>query len=155
MRFGVVLALLFVATGARAEVDTIGADAGDAWGDFAQQESALENTSTSDCETACKALESLARAAEHICSVAPEHCDEAKARLRSASDRVHAACPQCAVRAQAPAPPARAQNEVVVVQGTSASGGGCAGCATAPRSSNGDLALLGLGLLLLARIRRR
>jgi MYXO-CTERM domain-containing protein len=154
MRLGIVLALLFVAAGARAQTE-----AGDAWTDFTQRESALENLSTSDCETACKALESLARAAQHICSVAPEHCEEAKSRLASASDRVHAACPQCVVRT----PPAERGEAPVVaktegatpVAETAPEHGGCAGCATAPGGAP-LAALFGLGALLLgAGVRRR
>lgn len=154
MRLGILLAALLAASAARAD-----ADGGDAWTDFAQQESALENTSTSDCATACKALESLARAAEHICAVAPEHCDEARARVRAATDRVHAACPQCTVGTAtvSNAPQARAENQSVeVVAASRESRGGCAGCATAGREPGAGLALLSLAtLLLLAGIRRR
>ena len=39
-----------------------GMDAGAQWSDFESQASALDNASTQDCATACKALESLARA---------------------------------------------------------------------------------------------
>jgi len=56
-------------------------DAGAEWSDFESQASALDNASTQDCATACKALESLARAAQHICDVSPGECDAAKTRL--------------------------------------------------------------------------
>jgi MYXO-CTERM domain-containing protein len=132
-------------------------DAGADWSDFESRANALDNTSTQDCATACKALESLSRAAQHICEVAPDQCDAAKARLKNATDRVHAACPSCEVRAGAGAaaqqPMSDHENTVVVER--SAPHGGCGGCAT---SSRGDaLAGSALSLLLLAGIgwRRR
>ncbi len=134
-------------------------DAGAEWSDFEAQASALDNTSTQDCATACKALESLSRAAQHICEVAPDECESAKAKLKSASDRVHAACPSCEVRAgtmAGAAGPADAHTEqqVVTVQSAPAHGG-CAGCAMSSRNDAGAGA--SLSLLLLAGIgwRRR
>jgi len=151
MRFAFPLAVLLASAAARAD-----AGAGDAWADFTTEEGALENVSTSDCETACKALESLARAAEHVCNVDPARCEEARAKVRAASDRVHAACPQCAVRTHAEAPPPTAGQPVPIVARTESAPApaGCGGCATAPRGDG--RALLGFGLLLLlAGIRRR
>lgn len=130
-------------------------DAGAEWSDFESQASALDNASTQDCATACKALESLSRAAQHICEVAPDQCDAAKARLKSASDRVHAACPSCEVRAQtatgagAGAP---RTDQVLVVQ-SAPEHGGCAGCATS--NAHGDVGAAAFVLLLLAGIGRR
>ena len=92
MRFWVVLAFLLVAGAARAD------DAGTDWADFSRNASALDDVSPADCETACKALQSLARAAEHICAVAPEHCQEARSRLAAAREKVRAACPDSARR---------------------------------------------------------
>ena len=153
MRAWTLLAVLLLTGAARAQT----ADAGDPWSAFTQQESALETTTTSDCDTACKALESLARAADHICRVAPEHCDEAKARLRAASDRVHAACPQCAARAELA--PGETRNDgvpVTTVQASERAPSGCGGCTTASTRGSGGLALFALALLLLGtRIRRR
>jgi MYXO-CTERM domain-containing protein len=131
-------------------------DAGAEWSDFEAQASALDNTSTQDCATACKALESLSRAAQHICEVAPDECESAKAKLKTASDRVHAACPSCEVRAgtTAGAPNTHAEEHTLTVQ-SAPEHGGCAGCAM---SSRGDAAAgASLSLLLLAGIgwRRR
>jgi MYXO-CTERM domain-containing protein len=153
MRWWVAASVMLVAAAARAD------DAGpetDAWTDFTQKETALENTTTADCATACKALESLARAAEHICSVAPEHCEEAKARLRAASDRVHAACPQCITRG---AEPTTAQENKQPGAGTVAAesappGGGCAGCSTTSPAPDGLAAFAALAALGLLRKKR-
>jgi hypothetical protein len=50
------------------------------------------------CSIACRALGSMERSATHLCDLAGdgEQCDAAKARVKSASDRVHEACPGCA-----------------------------------------------------------
>ena len=127
-------------------------DAGAEWSDFEAQAGALDNTSTQDCATACKALDSLARAAEHICQVAPDQCEAAKARVKNASERVHAACPTCETRAEATGT-APAGDTVLVAQ--SAPRSGCAGCAIS--GTNGDAELAVLGAVLLAGIgwRRR
>ena len=154
MRFWIALAVLLLAGAARAE------DGGaDEWTQFGASADALQDAtvpgvsqSVGDCATACKALESLERAAEHICSVAPEHCREARARAAAAAERVRASCPQCAPRAEFTAQ--TQTGEIVAVQ-SAPSHGGCAGCATAPASgARGALFALAM-LLLLARIRRR
>ncbi len=130
MRYAVALALILISPVARADGQN------DTWNDFATQESAIANASTQDCATACKALESLARAARHICDVAPEKCDEAKSRLRAAADRVHAACPQCTAVTQTPSTPpppttltGGAGENVSAQSAPPTRGGGCAGCA--------------------------
>ena len=149
MRFWIVLALLFVSAAARAE------DAGDAWADFQANASALDATSGADCATACKALESLARAADHICVIAPEHCQEARARVAAAREKVRAACPDCALSFQDDQQ--RGQVAVARTETVEAAprGGGCAGCTSAPGSgASGAIFAIALGLLL-ARIRRR
>ena len=126
-------------------------DAGADWNGFEAQASALDNASTGDCATACKALESLARAAQHICDVAPDQCEAAKARLKNASDRVHAACPTCEVRAGA-TDSAPSGQTVMVAQ--SAPSRGCAGCAIS--SADGDAGLVALAILVAGiRWRRR
>lgn len=55
---------------------------------------------TSDCcAVACRALASMASAAERLCRLAGEtdgRCDDARSRVRGATARVGAACPQCA-----------------------------------------------------------
>jgi hypothetical protein len=50
------------------------------------------------CSTACSALASMERAADHLCRLAgsaDERCSSARSRAKSASARVHAACPTC------------------------------------------------------------
>jgi len=152
MRHGLALALLLISPLARAD----GQDAQvDGWRDFVAQDEAIENATTQDCATACKALESLARAAQHICDVAPDKCDDAKARLRAASERVHAACPQCSAATQAP-PAMNDQVETVSTREAPRTGG-CAGCAVASsttRDASGALGAL-MALAALVRLRRR
>lgn len=51
------------------------------------------------CATACSALASMERATVHLCGLAGEgdhRCEDARARVRSATDRVRASCPACA-----------------------------------------------------------
>jgi hypothetical protein len=55
--------------------------------------------SASPCATACRALASMGRATEHLCGLAGEsdqRCAGARARVKSATDRVQAQCPGCA-----------------------------------------------------------
>jgi hypothetical protein len=131
-------------------------DAGAEWSDFEAQSSALESASTQDCATACKALESLSRAAQHICDVAPDECEAAKAKLKSASDRVHAACPSCEVRAGAGAGATdTASQEHVLTAQSAPEHGGCAGCAIGSRNDVGAGASLSLFLLAGVGWRRR
>jgi hypothetical protein len=55
--------------------------------------------SASPCVTACAALTSMERAADHLCTLAgagDARCTDARARVESASKRVRAACPACA-----------------------------------------------------------
>jgi hypothetical protein len=130
----------------------------DAWQDFESQQQALENTSTQDCVTACRALESLARAAQHICDVAPDHCEDAKARLAAASDRVHAACPQCEVRTQAPVEQGKgtttaADSVQTQTVASEPARGGCAGCAVS--SGAPDAAFVVLMLMACKVVLRR
>jgi hypothetical protein len=50
------------------------------------------------CVTACRALASMGRAAEHLCGLAGEgddRCENARARVGRATDRVRAQCPAC------------------------------------------------------------
>lgn len=54
--------------------------------------------SGSPCETACRALASMDRAATHICSLAGdehERCTNARERVRSATERVRQSCSDC------------------------------------------------------------
>jgi hypothetical protein len=57
-----------------------------------------ESTFADSCSTACGALASMERAAEHLCgmtSAVDGRCTSARARVKSASARVRAACPSC------------------------------------------------------------
>jgi hypothetical protein len=49
-----------------------------------------------DCQTACKALASLERAANHLCAVAePDECTDARARVDRARRAVSQQCGGC------------------------------------------------------------
>jgi hypothetical protein len=51
------------------------------------------------CAVACRALASMASSADRLCRLAGEtdgRCDDARSRVRGATARVGAACPQCA-----------------------------------------------------------
>ena len=51
---------------------------------------------TSDCAAACRALESMERAAEHLCALdAGSECGRARERLEAARQRVRASCGGC------------------------------------------------------------
>ena len=50
------------------------------------------------CAVPCNALASMTRAADHLCQLTGEgdaKCSNARTRVRSATDRVHAECPRC------------------------------------------------------------
>ena len=50
----------------------------------------------SDCATACRALESMERAAEHLCALdSGTDCRRARERLEAARERVRASCGGC------------------------------------------------------------
>jgi len=77
---------------------------GDAWAQPSEIEQleaelaeGLATLSTSDCVTACLALDSMIRAAERLCELDPgPRCDEAQRKVDEAARRVHEACPDCA-----------------------------------------------------------
>jgi hypothetical protein len=51
------------------------------------------------CATACSALESMERAAKHLCDLTGDgdaRCDNARSRVSGATARVSASCPACA-----------------------------------------------------------
>jgi predicted RNA-binding Zn-ribbon protein involved in translation (DUF1610 family) len=59
---------------------------------------ALSATALDSCSTACSALASMTRAAEHLCSLAgaaDTRCTSARTRVHAATTRVHASCPTC------------------------------------------------------------
>lgn len=73
--------------------------------DFAAAEKEL--SLTAPCDSMCKALQSMTRAADRICELARDgtaadqkRCSDAKLRIMEATARVRAACPDCN-----PAPP--------------------------------------------------
>jgi hypothetical protein len=52
--------------------------------------------SRSDCATACRALSSMERAAEHLCALdAGTECSRARERVDAARERVRASCGGC------------------------------------------------------------
>ena len=54
------------------------------------------NASVGDCATACRALASMERAAEHLCALdGGRECDHARERLAAARERVRASCGGC------------------------------------------------------------
>jgi len=58
-----------------------------------------DSASSSPCETACRALASMNRAATHLCYLAGEEsesCSNARERLRAATERVRQSCSECA-----------------------------------------------------------
>jgi hypothetical protein len=58
-----------------------------------------DSASSSPCETACRALASMNRAATHLCNLAgqeSESCSNARERLRAATERVRQSCSECA-----------------------------------------------------------
>ena len=71
----------------------------EAWGELDEGERAL---AAGDCATMCRALQSMARAAQRICALSQggndadrQRCVDAKARVEEATKRVLAACPAC------------------------------------------------------------
>jgi MYXO-CTERM domain-containing protein len=147
MRWSIVLALLVVPNLARAQAAQSQGEK--AWNEV--QQYAAEATDTQQCAVACKALESLARATQQLCEIGPEHCEEARAKLRDVMARVRAACPECQ-SAQNPPPTMTADTHTVQAAEVSHRGG-CAGCATS--GSSPEIPWLVAGLALFAARRRR
>ncbi len=53
-------------------------------------------TAQGDCATACRALASMERAAEHICGMATNNeCERARERVQAARDRIRSTCGSC------------------------------------------------------------
>lgn len=125
--------------------------------------------STTDCNAACRALGSIRRAADKICSIEPgARCDAARSKAADATKRVREACPDCAVAAvPSPVPeeaPVRAGAEhareaptAMAPPSEEKGRGGCASCdATASRAPfNADAAVIALAVLGISRIFRR
>lgn len=116
--------------------------------------------STSNCETACKALASIRRAADRICALEPngERCSAARTKAADATKRVHDACPECVqARLEAPKPEApQATAPEAQAPPAEQPRGGCRSCTTAPALPDaGDLAAFALAVAAVAARRRR
>jgi hypothetical protein len=92
----VIAALLFAGSNARAEEGELA----DALAEFADAEKSL--ATSAPCETMCKALQSMIRAADRICELAHDgtatdqkRCTDARAKVADATARVRASCPNC------------------------------------------------------------
>lgn len=131
--------------------------------DALEKELATEHAklSTSDCTDACRALGSIRRAADKICALEPgsPRCTSAQAKSNDATERVRAACPDCAIAHafHPPAPEAPATKTMEAEAGESRRGGGCAGCAVLGSGANvggSSLWLLLAAAGTIARVRR-
>jgi len=124
--------------------------------------------STQDCVTACKALASIRRAADRICGLEPgPRCSDARAKADDAHRRVQAACPDCQIaaappkdedrRATQPAPPPASPGAVDAKTANESAPhrGGCASCSTTGDRATGDLGVMLLGVLAVARALRK
>jgi hypothetical protein len=130
-RLVVFLALAIFPASAYAQSPEAGADelSAEIDGDYAQAQS-------NDCDTACRALDSMRRATDRLCVLDPgDRCARTRQKLADATARVRSACPGCAEpaggtfsdeskAAGAPAPPTNAPAEETVQKKS----GGCAGC---------------------------
>ncbi|HEX4512989.1 MAG TPA: hypothetical protein VGH87_24880 [Polyangiaceae bacterium] len=75
--------------------DSRAAQVNAARGDFDRAESRV-SAAMSDCATACRALESMERAAEHLCALeSGSECGRARERLEAARERVRSSCGGC------------------------------------------------------------
>jgi MYXO-CTERM domain-containing protein len=128
--------------------------------DYAQ---ALAN----DCTLACRALESMRRATERLCSLDPgDRCARARQKTDEASARVRSSCPSCAAELEGekafapPAPSPAPPTETVAEEAEVSRRGGCGGCATTEDPEGAVLPLAAgmlvvLGLLAFRRRKQR
>jgi hypothetical protein len=116
---------------------------------------------SADCDTACRALDSMRRAADRLCVLEPgDRCTKAQLRVKAATDRVRSTCPACASAQEgekaANPPPTPAEEHEAAAPSRR---GGCAGCALVEgEDGRGDVAttmLAAVGFALLRRGRRR
>lgn len=119
--------------------------------------------STQDCVMACKALGSIRRAADRICALEQgPRCIDARSKADDAQRRVQAACPDCHIAAAKPKPedeerraaePAAGADKPMTKSAPPAERGGrgCGSCSTAGSTSSGDLSVLVLAALAVAR----
>ena len=118
---------------------------------------------SSDCDTACRALDSMRRATERLCAMDPgDRCARARQKLADATAHVRNACPSCpeatgrmfpeSEKAEAPAPPAG--NAAVAEETVQKKSGGCGGCTVGSAyGAPGAAWLFGLALLMLRKRR--
>ena len=111
---------------------SIAVSMGEAWDELEEGDRAL---AAGDCVTMCKALHSMARAAQRICALSEgggeaerQRCVEAKARVEEATKRVLAACPGCNpsppyAPATAPPPPSIDEEDKAFAKEMTASAG--------------------------------
>lgn len=65
-----------------------------------------------DCTTACRALQSMQRAADRICDLEPgPRCKDAKSKADEAAGKVHARCPDCVIAQRPPRKPHDEEDE--------------------------------------------
>jgi MYXO-CTERM domain-containing protein len=116
--------------------------------------------SSADCVSACKALGSIQRAAEKICTLEPgPRCDAAKSKADDATRRVREACPDCAfaLRGQptpSPPEPTAEKSRPASAPPSEESKRGCASCATASGPDLGDFAAI-FGVVAMVELLRR
>jgi hypothetical protein len=61
------------------------------------------NGAEDPCAVACRALASMRSSADHLCQLSGDgdgRCDDARARVRGATQRVRAVCPACSAATQ-------------------------------------------------------
>lgn len=153
MRHLPIVVLLFLAAPARAQTE-----AESAWAEV--QKSSAEALASKDCRVACRALESLQRATKRLCDIGPEHCEEARAKLKDATERVRTTCPECEVQTVQPPkiatqPPeptsAGASHDQAMTEGAPSKSGGCASC----NATQADPSVLGALALVLLALRKK
>jgi hypothetical protein len=147
------------------------------WDDFAAEEKAIAAATFSECIEACKALDSLTRAADALCAADADRCREAQERVRAASMRVLSQCPQCASARKVPSTPppnapkvdeakagdskraldsdAPATTRAEVASVNAPKRGGCASCSQATTTWNDGAGGLWLLTATVAVMRRR
>ena len=126
-----------------------------------------------DCTTACRALQSIQRAADRICELEPgARCTDARSKADDAARKVHASCPDCVIAQAPPRKDDKEQDErahtgagkkgsadaapVPASQPESVKSGGCRSCNESGTSlSDFAFALLAIFAVLGLRKRRR
>jgi len=159
------LLAIFPAT-AYAQLPHGGSDARDGGSDVdsvvAEIDRDLAQAQSADCDTACRALDSMRRATERLCAMDPgDRCARARQKLADATARVRSACPSCPQAAQQTLPESEKAEEAPTPSGNAAvaeetvqkKSGGCGACTLgSPQGdTHGAAWLLGLAFLMLRR----